>query len=295
MLAGVGHSDARAATAYEADDMLATLARATKLAGECYLVTGDKDCRQLITDRVKIYNIRKNQMYDAAALTADWGVRPDQVVDFQALVGDTVDNVPGVPLIGPKIAGELLQKYDTLENLLAPADECPKASAKRTCIDRASRRCSAASWCGSIATRAGRRSTGKRAAWTASISEASSSCSTSSGFHPRRRSIAALPRVPRSAGNLGRRLPAGRHARAAGVAGQSELADSKRISRSTPKPRTSQPRWAEIVGYSFAWKPARPITCRSGPAGEPRSIRGRRSTHCSRFSRTRRSKRSART
>ena len=75
---------------FEADDLLATIAHQThELGGECYLVTGDKDCRQLITDRVKVYNIRKDQMFDAAALAADWGIRPDQVVDFQALVGDS--------------------------------------------------------------------------------------------------------------------------------------------------------------------------------------------------------------
>ncbi|MBI2826997.1 MAG: DNA polymerase I [Planctomycetia bacterium] len=109
---------------YEADDILATIARLTEEAGgECVLVTGDKDCRQLIGDRVKVYNVRKDYMYDAAALAVDWGVRPDQVVDFQALVGDAVDNVPGVPLIGPKIAQELLAKYETLEGIFSHAAE----------------------------------------------------------------------------------------------------------------------------------------------------------------------------
>lgn len=121
---------------FEADDILATVAtQVDALGGECFLVTGDKDSRQLITDRVKIYNIRKDQVYDAAALQADWGIRPDQVVDFQSLVGDSVDNIPGVPLIGPKIAGELLQKYDTLDNLLAKADELPKGKRKENLIN----------------------------------------------------------------------------------------------------------------------------------------------------------------
>ena len=97
--------------AYEADDLLATVAhQVNELDGECYLVTGDKDARQLITERVKVYNVRKDQVYDAEALKNDWGVRPEQVVDFQALVGDSVDNVPGVPLIGPKFAREYLHK-----------------------------------------------------------------------------------------------------------------------------------------------------------------------------------------
>jgi len=109
---------------YEADDVLATMARNAEQNGvQCYVVTSDKDCRQLITDRVKIYNIRKDSIFDASALMKDWGIRPDQVVDFQSLVGDKVDNVPGVPLIGPKIAADLLQKYDTLDQVLDHAEE----------------------------------------------------------------------------------------------------------------------------------------------------------------------------
>jgi DNA polymerase-1 len=109
---------------FEADDILATVARLVhERGGECFLVSGDKDCRQLITERVKIFNIRKNLVFDTAALAADWGIRPDQVVDFQSLVGDSVDNVPGVPLIGPKLARDLLQQFDSLDNLLNHIDE----------------------------------------------------------------------------------------------------------------------------------------------------------------------------
>ena len=109
---------------YEADDILATVARQVEAAGgECLLVTADKDCRQLITEKVKLYNIRKNEVFDAAKLMETWGIRPDQVVDFQALVGDPTDNVPGVPLIGPKNAQELLTKYGTLEEVLNHAQE----------------------------------------------------------------------------------------------------------------------------------------------------------------------------
>ena len=111
---------------FEADDILATLAsQVDQMRGECFVVTTDKDCRQLITDRVKIYNIRTDQIFDANELMKTWGVRPEQVVDFQALVGDSVDNVPGVPLIGPKLARELLEKYDTLEDVLEHAAEVP--------------------------------------------------------------------------------------------------------------------------------------------------------------------------
>ena len=103
---------------YEADDVIATLAKKLDDAGaHAFLVTSDKDCRQLITDRVKMFNIRKQEVFDDVALQSVWGVRPNQVVDFQSLVGDSVDNVPGVPLIGPKAAQELLAKYDTLEGV----------------------------------------------------------------------------------------------------------------------------------------------------------------------------------
>jgi DNA polymerase-1 len=116
---------------YEADDVLATVARICDQAGaNCYIVSGDKDCRQLITDRVAIYNIRKDQVFDAAALRADWGIGPDQVVDFQALVGDKVDNVPGVQGIGAKTAQALLETYGTLDNLLEHAAEVPGAKGK---------------------------------------------------------------------------------------------------------------------------------------------------------------------
>ncbi len=124
------------AEGYEADDVLATIARvADELGGECYLVTGDKDCRQLITDRAKIFNIRKNQVFDREALEEEWGITPSQVVDFQALVGDSTDNVPGVPLIGPKLARELLTKYRTLESVLDHANDVSGAKRKQNLIE----------------------------------------------------------------------------------------------------------------------------------------------------------------
>ena len=97
---------------FEADDVVATVARLTdELGGRCFIVSGDKDCRQLITERVKLYNIRKNEVFDREVLRQEWGVAPNQVVDYQALVGDSTDNVPGVPLDrpqgGPRPAGEI--------------------------------------------------------------------------------------------------------------------------------------------------------------------------------------------
>lgn len=109
---------------YEADDILATVAaQVDEAGGRCLLVTSDKDCRQLITERVHLLNIRKDEIFDAVALQATWGIRPDQVVDFQAIVGDSTDNIPGVAGIGPKGAQELLAKYETLDNVLSHVDE----------------------------------------------------------------------------------------------------------------------------------------------------------------------------
>src|SRR5437763_840655 len=109
---------------FEADDVIATVA--TQAAGrgiDVFICTSDKDARQLINDRVKIYSLRKNEIFDRDALLRDWGVTPEQVIDFQAMVGDSVDNVKGVPGIGPKTAAELLQKFGSLDNLLAHAEE----------------------------------------------------------------------------------------------------------------------------------------------------------------------------
>ena len=113
---------------FEADDILATVARQVEQqGGECYLVTADKDCRQLLTDRVKVYNIRKDLVYDRDALAQEWGVRPDQVVDYQSLVGDATDGVPGVPLIGPVCAKQLLEKFGTLDEVLKHPEAAPGA------------------------------------------------------------------------------------------------------------------------------------------------------------------------
>jgi DNA polymerase-1 len=115
---------------YEADDVMATLSLEASARGlDVFLCTADKDCRQLINDRVRLYNLRKRQELGRAELLEDWGVEPDQVVDLQALVGDSVDNVPGVPGIGVKTAAKLLQEFGTLENVLANVDRI--AGAKR--------------------------------------------------------------------------------------------------------------------------------------------------------------------
>jgi DNA polymerase-1 len=115
----------------EADDVIATLARRGEEQGlDVYICTADKDARQLINDHVRIVNLRKQEVMDTAALKADWGVAPNQVVDVLSLTGDTSDNVPGVPGIGLKTAAKLLEEFGTLENLLANVDKVSGAKRK---------------------------------------------------------------------------------------------------------------------------------------------------------------------
>ncbi|MGZ3353254.1 MAG: DNA polymerase I [Isosphaeraceae bacterium] len=103
----------------EADDIIATLARRGEERGmDVSICTANKDARQLLSDHVRILNLRKNAVIDAPALLKEWGIRPDQVVDFLALTGDSVDNVPGVPGIGEGFASTFLKEFGTLDSLL---------------------------------------------------------------------------------------------------------------------------------------------------------------------------------
>lgn len=124
---------------WEADDVLATLAtRAAAQGMDVRLVTNDKDARQLLNDKIKIYSIRKKRFYDSADLKEEWGIRPDQVVDFQALMGDSVDGVPGVPQVGPMTAKSLLLEFETLDNVLANADQVKKKAISKNLKEFAS-------------------------------------------------------------------------------------------------------------------------------------------------------------
>jgi DNA polymerase-1 len=113
----------------EADDVLATLAtRITKdESGEplkIRLVSKDKDLQQLLDEgRVEMYDIHTDELFDVARLLDEKKITPTQVIDMLALMGDTVDNVPGVEGVGPKTASDLIAQYGTLDNLLANADE----------------------------------------------------------------------------------------------------------------------------------------------------------------------------
>jgi DNA polymerase-1 len=113
---------------FEADDIIATVATEAAQRGlDVFICTTDKDCRQLIGDRIRMYNLRKKEVLDREALFKDWEITPEQVIDLQAMVGDSVDNVPGVPGIGLKTAAKLLGEHGTLENILANIERIPGA------------------------------------------------------------------------------------------------------------------------------------------------------------------------
>ncbi len=108
----------------EADDVIATLAaQAGNRNLETIISTGDKDIAQLVCPGVTLINTMSNETLNDAGVLAKFGVRPDQMVDYQALVGDSVDNVPGVEKVGPKTAVKWLTKYGSLDEVIAHADE----------------------------------------------------------------------------------------------------------------------------------------------------------------------------
>src|SRR5919109_1547470 len=110
---------------YEADDVIGTLATKAVDAGfEVAIVTGDKDFFQLVHDGIKVYNPRDDgAWFDASAVKEKFGVHPSQVVDVLALMGDSIDNIKGVPGIGEKGARDLIASYGSLDDLLARAGE----------------------------------------------------------------------------------------------------------------------------------------------------------------------------
>ncbi len=108
----------------EADDVIGTLAlQATKAKRHTVISTGDKDMAQLVTKYVSLVNTMTDTAMDEAGVVDKFGVRPDQIIDYLALMGDTADNIPGVPKVGPKTAAKWLGMYDTLDGLIAKADE----------------------------------------------------------------------------------------------------------------------------------------------------------------------------
>ena len=107
----------------EADDVIGTLARQASAQGITTIMsTGDKDMSQLVDDYARIENSMTEEVLDRDGVFAKFNVWPEQIVDYLALIGDTVDNVPGVPKCGPKTAAKWLAEYGNLDNLVANAD-----------------------------------------------------------------------------------------------------------------------------------------------------------------------------
>jgi DNA polymerase-1 len=117
----------------EADDLIATLARRwcdESAQNQVVIVSGDKDLMQLVNDRICVWDTMSNHVYGPSEVEAKFSVRPDQIRDYLALVGDSSDNIPGVSGIGPKGAADLLRDYGTLEQILEAA-QSGKISGKK--------------------------------------------------------------------------------------------------------------------------------------------------------------------
>ncbi|MGE0828191.1 MAG: DNA polymerase I [Hyphomonadaceae bacterium] len=121
---------------YEADDLIATYARIAREKGASVkIVSSDKDLMQLVVDGVvQLYDPMKQKPLGPEAVLEKFGVSPDKVIDVQALMGDSVDNVPGAPGIGPKTAAELINAYGDLETLLSRAEEIKQPKRRETLI-----------------------------------------------------------------------------------------------------------------------------------------------------------------
>ena len=112
---------------YEADDLIGTLARMAEKEGfDVIMVTGDKDFMQLVTDKAAIWDPMKENTIDLKAIREKFGIEPHQMIDVQGLSGDTADNIPGVPGIGPKTALELVKTYSSMQQLYEKLDTITK-------------------------------------------------------------------------------------------------------------------------------------------------------------------------
>lgn len=123
---------------YEADDVIGSLAKKVEAAGmEAFIVTGDKDAFQLVSSNVKVYpcGFRGMQaegfVFDEQVVKEKHGVNPDKITDIMGLIGDKIDNIPGVPGIGEKTAPQLINQFGSLENLLEHIDDVKSESHKR--------------------------------------------------------------------------------------------------------------------------------------------------------------------
>ncbi|BCH53002.1 DNA polymerase I [Agrobacterium vitis] len=109
---------------FEADDIIATYARAAEAIGaDVTIVSSDKDLMQLVTANVHMYDSMKDKQIGIPDVIEKWGVPPEKMIDLQSLTGDSTDNIPGIPGIGPKTAAQLLEEYGDLDTLMARASE----------------------------------------------------------------------------------------------------------------------------------------------------------------------------
>src|SRR5271154_6783773 len=123
---------------FEADDLIATYVREASEAGATStIVSSDKDLMQLVTDGVVMFDTMKDKKIGRAEVIEKFGVPPEKVIEVQALIGDSTDNVPGVPGIGVKTAAQLIGEYGDLETLLGRASEIKQDKRRQTLIDNA--------------------------------------------------------------------------------------------------------------------------------------------------------------
>jgi DNA polymerase-1 len=123
---------------FEADDLIATYTREACGAGATVtIVASDKDLMQLVGDRVVMYDTMKDRRIGIPEVVEKFGVPPNKVIEVQALIGDSTDNVPGVPGIGPKTAAQLIEEYGDLETLLDRAAEIKQDKRRQALIDNA--------------------------------------------------------------------------------------------------------------------------------------------------------------
>ena len=108
----------------EADDVIGTLAVRASTAGfETIIISGDKDLAQLVNDDVSMVDTMKGTNYDRAGVIAKFGVPPERIIDYLTLIGDTSDNIPGVPKVGPKTAVKWLNEFGTLDNIVEKSED----------------------------------------------------------------------------------------------------------------------------------------------------------------------------
>ncbi len=110
----------------EADDIIGSLAKEAKAMGLFTLIsTGDKDFAQLVDPDTFVINTMSQDIFDRARVIEKFGLPPEKIIDYLALIGDTVDNIPGIPKVGPKTALKWLETYESLDNIIKNANDIP--------------------------------------------------------------------------------------------------------------------------------------------------------------------------